>query len=285
MTCQFLATAQTLTTTSISGGGGDGDNCVVTDTRTNLINLRNTNGLIVGCHYVLTDHVQGRLVAGTTITLHADSPNEFSENVSVNTTYDNEGWGGIYDIDRALVLELTDNRNNICRGINGTEVTNFDWGNINYTNCLVDNATWNTTIGQTRTCTNVKVTGSSILTNLTQTGGTLLNIDLKGQSQLILTSANISLRSFELDNQSTFQATNYTAGNLLSFYKLNASSINISSSSSALSVKKEFEKALMEADKKYQKEIEKIEKEQQKIIDKNIEFKKIDIVEPKTKKK
>lgn len=31
--------------------------------------------------------------------------------------------------------------------------------------------------------------------------------------------------------------------------------------------------------------IEKIEKEQQKILDKNIEFKKIDIVEPKTKKK
>lgn len=29
----------------------------------------------------------------------------------------------------------------------------------------------------------------------------------------------------------------------------------------------------------------KIEKEQQKILDKNIEFKKIDIVEPKTKKK
>jgi len=38
---------------------------------------------------------------------------------NINTTYDNEGWRGIYDIDRSLVLELQDNRNNIARGFNG----------------------------------------------------------------------------------------------------------------------------------------------------------------------
>lgn len=43
LTCQILSNAQTLSTTSISGCGGDGNNCVVTDTRANLINLRNAN--------------------------------------------------------------------------------------------------------------------------------------------------------------------------------------------------------------------------------------------------
>jgi len=47
--------------------GESENNCVIVDTRANLITLRNAGGLIVGCHYVLTDTVQGRLVAGTTI--------------------------------------------------------------------------------------------------------------------------------------------------------------------------------------------------------------------------
>ena len=110
-------------TISVSSVGADGDNCIFIDTRVNILNLRNSNGLVAGCHYIIIDHVQGRLVAGTEIQLHAISSNEFSENVSVNTTYDNEAWRGIYDIDRGLVLELQDNRNNIARGINGTEVT------------------------------------------------------------------------------------------------------------------------------------------------------------------
>lgn len=113
-----------------------GEGCVITGTRAELLALRNAGLLQPSCHYILTDHVQGRLVAGTTIELHAVAADEFSENVMVNTTYDNEAWRGIFDIDRGLVLELQDNRNNIARGINGTEVTNFDWGNTSYTNVI-----------------------------------------------------------------------------------------------------------------------------------------------------
>ena len=234
MTCQLLATAQTtLTTTSISGG--DGDNCVVTDTRLNLINLRNTNSLIVGCHYVLTDHVQGRLVAGTTITLHADSQNEFSENVSVNTTYDNEGWRGIYDIDRALVLELTDNRNNVCRGINGTEVTNFDWGNTSYTNIVVDNATFTTTIGSIRTFTNVEIKNGASLNNTGQTNGTVSRLYMDGGT-CTLSGANVSILGVQIRN-GTLDATNYTGGTTLINWEIQDGGIvNISGSSSSVSL-------------------------------------------------
>lgn len=47
--------------------GESENNCTIVDTRVNLISLRNAGGLTVGCHYVLTDHVQGRLVKGTKI--------------------------------------------------------------------------------------------------------------------------------------------------------------------------------------------------------------------------
>ena len=91
-------------------------------TRAALLTLRATGQLRTECPYIITDHVQNRLVAGTTITMRAVAANELSEQVEVNTTYDNEAWAGIYDIDRALVLELTDNRGNVAKGFNGTEV-------------------------------------------------------------------------------------------------------------------------------------------------------------------
>lgn len=227
--------AQTITTTFISGGS-DGDNCVVSDIRTNLINLRNAGGLVQGCHYILTDHVQGRLVAGTTITLHADSPTEFSENVSVNTTYDNEGWRGIYDIDRGIVLELQDNRNNICRGFNGNEVSNFDWGNTFYTNCLIDNSTFTTTIGATRSINGLIVTDNSTFNNTGQVGGTITFVNISKQSQCLLSNANISLLRVDLASASTLQATSYTGGTALQFHDLYNSTINLSNSTSAYSI-------------------------------------------------
>lgn len=236
LTCQILANAQsTITTTSVSGGS-DGDNCVVSDIRTNLITLRNAGGLVQGCHYILTDHVQGRLVAGTTITLHADSPTEFSENVSVNTTYDNEGWRGIYDIDRNLVLELTDNRGNIARGFNGLEVANFDWGNTFITDVLVDNATWTTTYGATRTVLNCEFKNASVVNNTGQVGGTLNRVIVDNASSLNITNANISLLNFNMYNSSSLIASTFTGGTSLSNYNIYTSTINLQNSTAGISI-------------------------------------------------
>lgn len=69
-------------------------------TRAALITLRNAGQLIVGRTYVVTDHIQNRLVAGTTVAVHAIATNETSEMAEVNTTYDNEARRGIYDLDR-----------------------------------------------------------------------------------------------------------------------------------------------------------------------------------------
>lgn len=225
----------TITTTSVSGGS-DGDNCVVSDTRINLINLRNAGGLVVGCHYIVTDHVQTRLVAGTTITLHADSPTEFSENATVNTTYDNEGWRGIYDIDRGIVLELQDNRNNVARGFNGFEVSNFDWGNNFITNVLVDNSTWTTTYGQTRSITNVEIKGGSLLNTTTWVGGSINRLFVSGGSVVTLTSANVSLLNFNCYNGSNVNLTAYTGATTLQTYNLSTGIINLSNSTSQVTI-------------------------------------------------
>ena len=61
-----------------------GTPCPAPMTRLALIGLRNAGQLRTECHYTITDHVQNRLVAGTTITLHAVAANELSERVEVD---------------------------------------------------------------------------------------------------------------------------------------------------------------------------------------------------------
>ena len=213
-----------------------GASCPAPMTRAALITLRNASGLVKDCDYVITDHVQGRLVAGTEIHLQAVSANELSENVSVNTTYDNEAWAGIYDLDRALVLELHDNRGNIARGINGTEVANFDWGNTFYTDNLVDNATWTGTIGAARTVTGCEFKNGSIVTTTGQTGGSILRTIVDNTSSLTTTNANVSIVNMRLENQSTAQLTGFVAGATLTNWTLDNGTINFSGSTSNVSL-------------------------------------------------
>lgn len=236
LTLSSLIISQTTVSTTSISGGADGNSCTVIDTRANLIALRNANGLDIGCTYILTDYVNGRLVAGTTITLRADAVNEFSENVSVNTTYDDEGWRGIYDIDRNLVLELTDNRGNIARGFSGLEVANFDWGNTFITDVLVDNATWTTTYGATRTVNTCEFKNGSTVNTTGQVAGTLTRVVIDNSSTLITQLANIGLNNVTLTNQSTLNATSYTGATTLSNYNIYESTIDLQNSTAGFSI-------------------------------------------------
>lgn len=216
---------------SVGSGGDPADSsCTVFTTRANLIALRGSSQLELGCHYIVTDHVQGQLVAGTQIHLHAIAINELNENVTVNTTYDNEGWTGIYDLDRGLVLELQDNRNNIARGINGTEVSQFDWGNTSYTNVLVDNATLTVNIGNTAQKQNLLIENGAVL-NLTGFTGSAVGFHVNTNSTVNLSGANGAWSNLVVKDQSTLNAANYTGGS--SFFHneiIAASTVNISGS-------------------------------------------------------
>lgn len=99
--------------------------CVIRDTRANLISLRNSGLLDIGCHYVATDVTYGTL-GNIEVLLHATSVNSFSLQAEIKTSFDNSAWTGMYDIDLNQVLEIKDNRGNILKG---TSITNV--GSVN----------------------------------------------------------------------------------------------------------------------------------------------------------
>ena len=214
-----------------------GSTCPAPMTRAALIALRNAGGLSKDCDYVVTDHVQGRLVAGTTIHLQAVAADKLSENVSVNTTYDNEAWAGVYDLDRGLVLELTDNRGNVAKGIYGIEVSNFDWGNGSYTNVVVDNATLTVNIGNTAPKFNIIVRMNGTL-NLTGFTGSINRFLVENLGTANFTNANGTWRLSRVSDNSMLNCSDYTGGGDNYYFELlHGSSVNFSSRTSAVTLR------------------------------------------------
>lgn len=200
--------------------------CPAPMTRAALLALRAANALRTECPYIITDHVQNRLVAGTTITMRAVAGNELSEQVEVNTAYDNEAWFGIYDLDRAMVLELTDNRGNVAKGINGTEVANFDWGNAAYTGCRVENAAWTVTYGNAAQMLRVSVYGGATL-NTTGFTGAMQDNRVHTATVVNFSGANGSWPFNTWKNGCSFSAIGYTGGGTQQYNEFDAGSVNI----------------------------------------------------------
>jgi hypothetical protein len=208
--------------------------CPAPMTRAALLVLRNAGSLLKDCDYVITDHVQGRLVAGTQIHLQAVSAGALSEAVSVNTTYDNEAWAGVYDLDRGLVLELTDNRGNVAKGINGNEVGAFDWGNPAYTNVLVDSSSLIVTYGNPAVITNVEIKSGSTVT-LTGFTGSLNHFEVEIVASVNLTGANGVWRYGKVIENSTFNASGYQGGGDSYYFEVSdASNIQITNTLSQI---------------------------------------------------
>ena len=92
-----------------------------------------------GVHYLITDQSFGRLGA-VNILMHAGLNEagvyDYSQAVSVYTTFDNTAWTGVYDIDANQITFLQDNLGNRVYGFN--QVNNFDWGNALFTNNTVE---------------------------------------------------------------------------------------------------------------------------------------------------
>jgi len=210
-----------------------GSACPAPMTRAALLSLRASSSLSKDCNYVITDFVQNRLVAGTTITLHAVSSNELSESVHVNTTYDNEAWRGLYNIDTNILFELSDNQGNTVSDSLGTNVGAFDWGNINYRDCKIGRCTFSVSYGATNSVQNIKIDGLSTLNLTNYLQGSLLNITIDGQSSLNLSGARISISNAKISNQSAVTFTNYTANNSISRLNISSSQINCSGSAAA----------------------------------------------------
>lgn len=189
-----------------------GATCPAPMTRAALIALRNSGGLSKDCDYVITDHVQGRLVAGTQIHLQAVDANTLAMHAQVKTTYDNVAWEGRYDIDTGLVMELRDSRNNTVIGANAVAI--FDWGNPAYSDCRVEHSTWTVTYGSTQLRQRVRVLDGSTLNTSGMTGGALINVEVSRQSNVNLANGNLTIQNSSITEQSTVNASGYTAGGI-----------------------------------------------------------------------
>lgn len=193
-----------------AGGAAAGDTCPAPMTRAALIALRDAGQLNIQCHYIVTDHVQNRLIAGTYIELHATDASTLSMHVSVKTPYDNLAWEGRYDIDSGNVIELRDNLNNIA--ITTAAVSDFDWGNPAIRQCRVEYSTWTVTYGSTIPMTRVRVLDGSTLNTTGMTGGYLQNVEVNKESVVNLSNANLVLVDIVFEEATQLNASGFTAG-------------------------------------------------------------------------
>lgn len=178
-----------------TGGGGGG----ITEVTTAELNaLVAANDLEVGTTYAITDHVQGRVTAGTRVVVQAMSVNQITSECQVLTEYDTEYWRGVYNLATNQLFELEDNQGNICRQFPDpifgpfTPIDDFDWGNPNITNCLIDNATWTTTYGLAPTSgiERVVLKGASTLDTTNWTGNYIYNLLITGVSGVDIADSN-----------------------------------------------------------------------------------------------
>lgn len=183
----------------IVAGGGD---CVTEVTTAELNAAISGSTLVPGCTYIITDHVQGRLVAGTQVVVTALSVNQVSSACSVLSTYDDRPWRGVYDTATNTLVEVADNQGNICRQFTQfnefstpLSVNNFDWGNVYITNCLVDNSTWSLDYGVAPEfgINNVRITGNSELDLTDWTGTYVESLEVSHESKVDLSSSNMEI--------------------------------------------------------------------------------------------
>lgn len=204
--------------------------CPAPMTRAALIALRNAGDLSKDCDYVITDHVQGRLVAGTTIHLQAVDANTLSENVSVKTTYDNEAWQGLYNIDTGIVFYLADNFGNRVRGTQ--DVTAFDWGNPSYLRNTINGSSITYTYGNTATVQYLNATNATI--NLTGYTGTIDHMDVVG-STVTLTGSALKFFRCNFAYGTNANLTGMTDTGTLSRWVFNSSAIDFRNSTTVIS--------------------------------------------------
>lgn len=128
-------TIQSLNLPPVASGG-----CSVwSGSRAALLALRNSNSLVVGCKYKVTDYNRGALGAAE-ITLTATDVNVLSNGVHVKTAFDTSAWIGFYRIETHRLFGLLDNRGNAVSGQAGDEVDRFPWGQASVYQNTVRNA-------------------------------------------------------------------------------------------------------------------------------------------------
>lgn len=136
-------------------------------TRAAALALRTAGTLDVQCAIVITDGPAiGPSATVTEIELNPVSSTAFGETARVFTTYDNDAWPGIYDIDlgTGTITELRDNRGNTAKDVDsgGATVAGFPWGNANWRDNYAEDVTFTAANTQVGLITNCRFVGTTL---------------------------------------------------------------------------------------------------------------------------
>lgn len=205
--------------------GPTGGACIIEVTTAGLNALVAGNGLTPGCTYVITNHVQGRIVAGNKIYIVAITTNKLESNCSVLTTYDTKPWRGVYNLATNKITELSDNQGNTCRqhdpfdgfGPTRAPVDEFDWGNTRITNCLVDDSKWYIDYGVAPASgiDRVIMTGGSKLDLRGWTGAWICHLELTNFSEVDFSNSDAECEEVFVYNSGFIIITDNVVGSFL----------------------------------------------------------------------
>lgn len=136
-------------------------------TRAAALALRTAGTLDVQCAVVITDGpVIGPAATVTEIELNPVSSTAFGETARVFTSYDNDAWPGIYDIDlgTGTLTELRDRLGNVAKDVDsgGATVAAFPWGNAAFRDNYVEDVTLTGANTQVGTITNCRFVGTTL---------------------------------------------------------------------------------------------------------------------------
>lgn len=234
------------------GGSVAGSGCVVILTYAELQGLMAANELDLSCVYVLSDFSQGNLGAAP-LFLHAVSASQIGQIAFVTPSFlvpGGEGgvfdifawltgglssapgiensWSGLYDVVNNRLLSLSDNQGNVVTDYTGASISNFDWGNVNVTNCIVQNSAWTQDIGSELTYDSLYLVDATLDT-AHHTAGTLMHVHIL--------NATVTLGDETQDANATLEYTHITSGALVEVLgerALKISKCNISSGAEVL---------------------------------------------------
>ncbi|MGW1989579.1 hypothetical protein [Embleya sp. NPDC001921] len=154
-------------------------------TRAAALALRTAGGLRENCVVVITDGPAiGPSATVTEIELNPVGPTALGQAARVFTSYDNDAWTGIYDVDlgTGTLTELRDNRGNVAKDVDsgGNTVTaQFPWGNAAWRDCYAEDAVLTAANAQVGAITNCRIVGST-LDFTGKTGGAWTDAEVVG---------------------------------------------------------------------------------------------------------
>lgn len=215
---------------STTHSGGCDENIL---TRAELIALRNSNSLEVGCHYTITDPSADGTLDAQEITLHATNTGTLGTQADILTSHDAVAWEGVYDIDQNDVLEVTDNLEN--KVIANDAIIIFPWGITSVTDNHVTDGrlvyNGGTVAGNTIGAnSNVTVNGGNFRNNVVTTDANVVSngvVDrnhFEAQSNATINSGDF--RENRVDSDAT--VTSSTTGDVDNNHFSSLSVVNIS---------------------------------------------------------